>query len=131
MVLSVAEYGMHLGTAFQLIDDVLDYSYGSDVLGKNVGDDLAEGNPTLPLIHAMHEGTQQQQALIRSAIEHGGLEQIDAVVDAIESTGSIAYTARQADKEAELAKQALAKIPQSPYKQALLDLAYLSVHRDH
>ena len=128
---AMADYGMHLGTAFQLIDDVLDYSHGSDVLGKNVGDDLADGNPTLPLIHAMHEGSHQQRTLIRRAIEEGDVAQIDAVMSAIESTGSIAYTARQADEEAALAKKALADIPDSLYKQALLDLAYLSVHRDH
>lgn len=128
---AMAAYGMHLGTAFQLIDDALDYSRNNTSLDKNVGDDLAEGKPTLPLIHAMQNGSESQSALIREAIEHGGLEHIDAVIDAIESTGSIKYTAGQAEHEAEEAISALAIIPDSPYKQALIDLANLSVHRDH
>ncbi len=128
---AMASYGMHLGTAFQLIDDVLDYSAGNHTLGKNIGDDLAEGKPTLPLIHALNEGDAARRRLLRNAIERGGLEQIDAVIDAIESTGSIAYTARKAEVEANLARRALAAIPGSPFKQALLDLAYFSVHRDY
>lgn len=127
----LAAYGMHLGTAFQLIDDVLDYSADSTTLGKNIGDDLAEGKPTLPLIHALREGRPEQRELLREAIRAGGLDHIRAVVDAIESTGSIAYTARLAEDEAGLAMQALAVVPDSPHKQALLDLAYFSVHRDH
>ncbi|OGI47718.1 MAG: octaprenyl diphosphate synthase [Candidatus Muproteobacteria bacterium RBG_16_65_34] len=128
---AMAAYGMHLGTAFQLIDDALDYGRGNQELGKNVGDDLAEGKPTLPLIHALREGTAEQCALIRAAIEEGGLARIEAVVDAIESTGSIAYTARRAEEEAEYARRALEAIPDSPRKQALLDLAFFSVHRNH
>ena len=128
---AMANYGMHLGTAFQLIDDCLDYAQDSQTLGKNVGDDLAEGKPTLPLIHALRHGDGPQRQLIRQAIEAGGLEHIEAVLAAIESTGSIAYTARRAEEQAELAKQALTAVPDSPYKQALLDLAYFSVHRDH
>jgi octaprenyl-diphosphate synthase len=126
----LANYGMHLGTAFQLIDDVLDYSQDSSVLGKNIGDDLAEGKPTLPLIHAMQNGDAKQKELIRSAIESGGLDKIDEVVNALKKTGSIAYTAEQAEQEAELAVTALAAIPDTEYKQALIDLARLSVHRD-
>jgi octaprenyl-diphosphate synthase len=128
---AMAAYGMHLGTAFQLIDDVLDYEADSTTLGKNIGDDLAEGKPTLPLIHALREGGAEQRAVLRAAIEQGGLEHIHAVARAIESTGSIAYTARQAEGEALLARQALAALPDSPYKQALLDLAHFSVHRNH
>jgi octaprenyl-diphosphate synthase len=128
---AMAAYGIHLGTAFQLVDDVLDYSRGNRMLGKNIGDDLAEGKPTLPLIHALHNGSAEQHALLRSAIERGGLEQIDGVVAAIEATGSLTYTARRAEYESELARQALAVIPESPYKQALLELAYFSVHRDY
>ena len=131
MEAAMAHYGMHLGTAFQLIDDALDYSRDSGALGKNVGDDLAEGKPTLPLIHAMRQGDAEQRNLIRRAIEKGGLDQIDAIVRAIESTGSIAYTAAKAEDEAALAKEALAPVPDSPFKQALTDLAYYSVHRDH
>lgn len=126
-----ARYGMHLGTAFQLTDDLLDYRADAATLGKNLGDDLAEGKPTLPLIHALQQGNAAQQSIIRGAIEQGGLERIDAVMDVIESLGSIAYTAAQAEGEAALAQKALAAIPESPYKQALLNLAHFSVHRDH
>jgi octaprenyl-diphosphate synthase len=128
---AMGRYGLHLGTAFQLIDDALDYGRNNAALGKNIGDDLAEGNPTLPLLHAMHHGTAAQRDLLRSAIETGGHEQIDAVIDAIESNGSIAYTAAKAEAEASLAQQALAAIPDSPYKRALADLAVFSVHRNH
>lgn len=128
---AMANYGMHLGTAFQLVDDALDYTQDSDTLGKNVGDDLAEGKPTLPLIHAMRHGDKTQRQLIRKAIENGGLEQIDAVVSAIESTGSITYTARQAEDAAALAREAIAALPETSYKEALIALAHYSVHRDH
>jgi octaprenyl-diphosphate synthase len=129
--MAMASYGMHLGTAFQLIDDVLDYRADRATLGKNIGDDLAEGKPTLPLIHALRQGNEAQRAVLRHAIEQGGLDQISAVVAAIESTGSIAYTAQQAEAEASLAKAALSVVPESSYKQALLDLAHFSVHRNH
>jgi octaprenyl-diphosphate synthase len=128
---SLARYGMHLGTAFQLIDDALDYSSDSQTLGKNVGDDLAEGKPTLPLLYALRTGSASQQQMIRAAIEQGGLERIGEVLAAIESTGANAYTARRAEDEAGRAIQALAAIPESPYKQALLDLARFSIHRTH
>jgi octaprenyl-diphosphate synthase len=126
---AMAAYGRHLGAAFQLVDDALDYGRHNPELGKNIGDDLAEGKPTLPLIHAMQHGNEQQRQLVREAIEQGGLERIDAVVDAIESTGSIAYTARRAEDEAAMAKQALSVVPDSLYRQALFDLAHFSVHR--
>lgn len=128
---ALASYGRHLGTAFQLIDDVLDYSSDSSTLGKNVGDDLAEGKPTLPLLYVLREGDATQQALVRRAIEQGGLDHIADVLVAIESTGANAYTARRAADEAERAIQALTAIPESPYKQALLDLARFSIHRTH
>ena len=128
---ALARYGAHLGMAFQLVDDVLDYGRDNPALGKNVGDDLSEGNPTLPLIHALRHGTANQQALIRSAIENGGGGEIEAVVDAIESAGSIAYTAGRAQVEAERARQALDPLPDSPHKQALIELAYFSIRRDH
>ncbi len=128
---AMAEYGRHLGTAFQLIDDALDYGRNNPALGKNIGDDLAEGKPTLPLIHALRTGDADTQALLRQAILDGGLSRVDAVRNAIESTGSLAYTARRAEEQAVLAQQALAAIPDSPYRQALHDLAHFSVHRDH
>lgn len=129
--LAMAAYGMHLGTAFQLIDDALDYGKDNDHLDKNVGDDLAEGKPTLPLIHAMREGDTVQKGIIREAIEKGGLDSIDTVLDTIEATNSIHYTIDQARKEATLAREALKDIPDSIYRQALVQLTYLSVNRDH
>lgn len=128
---AMAAYGMHLGTAFQLIDDVLDYSASPQEMGKNVGDDLAEGKPTLPLIHAMRAGTPEQAAVIRQAIEHGGRENIAQVTKAIESTGAIAYTARSAQAEAGKAAAALAVIPDTPYRDALYALAEFSVNRTY
>lgn len=125
----LAAYGMHLGTAFQLIDDVLDYTATAEEMGKNIGDDLAEGKPTLPLIYAMRMGTAAQHRLIRDAIEQGGREHIEQVVETIKQTNAIAYTADCARKEAEMAKQALASLPSSEYKDALLFLADFSVNR--
>jgi len=127
----MASYGMHLGTAFQLVDDALDYGRDNHDLGKNIGDDLAEGKPTLPLIYTLRQGNNRQRELIRTAIEEGGLAQMEEVMDAIESTGSITYTARRAEDEASRATAALAAIPDSPFKQALLDLAHFSVHRSY
>ena len=131
MEAAITRYGMHLGIAFQLIDDALDYGRHNAELGKNIGDDLAEGKPTLPLIHAMRTGTAAQRELLRKAIADGGLERMDDVVDIVESTGSIAYTAARAEQEAEAARVALSAIPDSPYKQALEALAHFSVHRSH
>ncbi len=128
---ALASYGLHLGNAFQLIDDVLDYSADAAELGKNVGDDLAEGKPTLPLIQALQAGNPAQRQLLRTAIENGGLERMQEVVRAIESTGALAYTARRAEAEAACAKQALRFLPDSASKQALLDLADFSVTRTY
>ena len=123
-------YGVHLGTAFQLIDDVLDYQADSTALGKNIGDDLAEGKPTLPLIHALKHGSSEQQALIRQAItENNGMEHLDAIMAAMHETGAFDYSRNKASQEAEKAKQALAILPDSPYKDALFQLADLSVGR--
>lgn len=126
---AMSAFGMHLGCAFQLIDDVLDYTSDSDTIGKNVGDDLAEGKPTLPLIYAIREGNETQSQLIRHAIEEGGLEQIDDILKAIESTGAIDYTAQCAQKEADQAIECISIIPDSVYKQALIELAHFSVQR--
>jgi len=127
----LADYGKYLGTAFQLVDDMLDYNGSDETLGKNVGDDLAEGKPTLPLIHAMSVGNKDQQKLIREAIENGGREFIEPVLSTIESTGALEYTARQAEAQAELARKALSPAPESTFKQALLDLTYYSIRRSH
>lgn len=128
--MALADYGLHLGTAFQLIDDVLDFGGDTDELGKNIGDDLAEGKPTLPLINALNRGTPSQKKLLTDAIEMGGLDRIDDVMEAIESTGSLAYTARLAGEEAERAQQALTIMPESRYKDALRDLAIFTVERN-
>lgn len=128
---AMAAYGMHLGTAFQLIDDVLDYSASPQDTGKNIGDDLAEGKPTLPLIHAMRTGTAGQATIIRDAIESGGREHIKAVMETIESTGALTYTARSARSEAQKAIEAIKDIPTSLYKDALHGLAEFSVNRTY
>jgi octaprenyl-diphosphate synthase len=126
---SMAAYGMHLGTAFQLIDDVLDYRSSSKEMGKNVGDDLSEGKPTLPLIYAMNKGNGEQAKIIRQAIESGGLDQLGAVLGAIESTGAITYTEELAQREADNAIVKLVDLPDSQFKQALFWLAKISVNR--
>ena len=126
---SIAAYGRHLGTAYQLIDDVLDYSANPEELGKNIGDDLAEGKPTLPLLYAMWNGDPAQREFLREAIRHGGRDRIDAVMEAIESTGAIAYTASLARAEADAALAALDKLQPSAYLDALRVLAEFSVNR--
>jgi octaprenyl-diphosphate synthase len=128
---SLLIYGKHLGTAFQLVDDALDYRSSSAERGKNLGDDLAEGKPTLPLIHALRNGNGEQQQLIRKAIESGGIEQLAAITSAIESTGGLEYTARRARHEADQAKAALVHFPDSPFKRALNELADFAVARTH
>ena len=126
---AMANYGMYLGTAFQLVDDVLDYSASSEELGKNIGDDLAEGKPTLPLIYTINHGSPEQAALVREAVEQGGIDRIEEIREAIESVGAIAYTARSAREEADRAIAALSVIEDSPYKEALIALANYSVER--
>ena len=128
---ALARYGMHLGTAFQLIDDVLDYTATAEEMGKNIGDDLAEGKPTLPLIYAMRTGNAEESAIIRTAIENGGRDQIEQVIATIQNTQAIDYTAECARKESELAKQAIADLPSSEYKEAMLALADFAVDRNH
>ena len=128
---ALAQYGMRLGTAFQLIDDVLDYSASTQEIGKNIGDDLAEGKPTLPLIHALRTGSPEQATVIRQAIEQGGRETIATVMDAIESTGAIAYTRAVAVREAQEAHACLTALSASPYKDALYALAEFSVDRTY
>lgn len=128
---ALGEYGKHLGIAFQLVDDALDYESNSEELGKNVGDDLAEGKPTLPLIYAMQHGTEDQKSLIRGAIENGGLEHIDAITLAITETGALKYTHKQAIEHAELAKTSLGLLPESEAKQSLMFLADYAVQRSY
>jgi octaprenyl-diphosphate synthase len=128
---AIADYGMHLGTAFQLIDDVLDYSGDHAAIGKNVGDDLAEGKPTLPLIHAINNGTPAQAALVRNAIEHGGLNELAAVMEAIKTTGALEYARGQARAESRLACAALDCLQNSKYRDYLLQLADFAVTRSY
>jgi octaprenyl-diphosphate synthase len=130
-VQAMAAYGRYLGTAFQLIDDVMDYSSNSEQMGKNVGDDLAEGKPTLPLIYAIQQGTSEQVALIKTAIEKGGYDKIDQVQAIIQQTGALSYTEKMAQQQAELAIAQLAPLPDSESKTLLENIARLSVHRNH
>jgi octaprenyl-diphosphate synthase len=125
-----AAYGMHLGTAFQLIDDVLDYSGNHNETGKNLGDDLSEGKPTLPLIYVMRNGSPEQAALVRRAIEQGGREEFRAVLDAIRDTGALEVARGQAQRESQAACEAIAGVADSKYRQALLDLAAFAVERN-
>ncbi len=127
---ALQNYGKYLGTAFQLIDDVMDYTSDGDEMGKNVGDDLAEGKPTLPLLYAMQHGTALQTTMIREAIEKAnGMERLNDILAAMEETGSLEYTRQKAYQEADKAIAELDVLPESEYKQALVTLAHMSVHR--
>lgn len=127
----LGRFGMHLGTAFQLIDDVLDYSGDEHSTGKHLGDDLAEGKPTLPLIHAMQRGSPEQASLVRRAIEQGGRDDFSAVLAAIKATGALQEARRRAQAETEAALQELDLLPASPYKESLVQLSAFAVARDH
>jgi octaprenyl-diphosphate synthase len=122
-------YGRYLGLAFQLIDDLLDYQGNADAMGKNVGDDLAEGKPTLPLIYAMEQGTPEQAKLIRQVIRQGGLEQLDAVLEIVHATGALDYTRQRAEEMADKALQQLDVLPPSDYRDSMAQLARLAVDR--
>ncbi|MDC9597000.1 octaprenyl diphosphate synthase [Xenorhabdus anantnagensis] len=127
---ALRDYGRYLGTAFQLIDDLLDYDADNNTLGKNTGDDLNEGKPTLPLLHAMNHGTPEQAALIRSAIEQGnGRHLLDTVLATMKQCGSLKYTRQRAEEEADKAISALQILDDSPYKAALEGLAHVAVQR--
>jgi len=128
---AMASYGIHLGTAFQLIDDVLDYSGDHNKTGKNVGDDLAEGKTTLPLIHVIKHGSSDEANLIRAAIKEGGLDDLQQVIAAISRSGALDYTRRQAEAEACSASVALGPLPNSKYRDALLQLADFAVTRHY
>jgi len=126
---ALAEYGAHLGTAFQLIDDVLDYSGDLQETGKNLGDDLAEGKPTLPLIHVMREGNEAERTLVRHAVEHGGKADLEGVVAAIHRVGALDYARSRAREEAAAATARLERVPASACRDSLLQLAHFSVER--
>lgn len=127
---ALKDYGLYLGMAFQLIDDVLDYEGNAEEMGKNVGDDLAEGKPTLPLIHAMAHSNEDDAKLIRKAIRKGGLEDIDQIMQVVQASGSLQYTKDKAIAQAELAQQQLELLPDSDAKQALFHLANIAVKRN-
>jgi octaprenyl-diphosphate synthase len=126
---SLARYGKHIGTAFQLVDDALDYQADEASLGKHLGDDLAEGKPTLPLIYAMQHGDAGQREMIREAIEKGGLVQLAEITRAVASLGGLAYTARLAQGEVDQALAALAPLPETVFKEGLSELAKFAVAR--
>jgi len=130
--LAMLNYGKHLGTAFQLVDDIMDYTADAQEMGKNVGDDLAEGKPTLPLLYAMKNGNEQQSAMIRDAIEHGnGMDNLNDILAAMTQTGALVYTQQKAEQEADKAINAVAMLPESAYKQALISLAHIAANRSH
>mgnify|MGYP001823583225 FL=1 len=122
-------YGQNLGAAFQLVDDALDYNSSAAELGKNLGDDLAEGKPTLPLIYAMQKGSAEDKELIRNAIVEGGLDHLERITAIIEATGALEYTARRAQEAADMAIAALSEVPDSAHKQALVAIAEFSIQR--
>ncbi len=128
---ALAQYGQHLGIAYQLVDDTLDYEGSSVDIGKNIGDDLAEGKPTLPLIYALAHSTPAQAQVLRTSIENGGLEQINEIIHIVESTGAIKYTAQCAAQQVEKAGLALQTLPESRYRSALESLAEFAVHRSY
>jgi octaprenyl-diphosphate synthase len=128
---SLARFGKHIGTAFQLVDDALDYQADEASLGKHLGDDLAEGKPTLPLIYAMQHGNDTHRAMIRAAIEEGGLGHLQEITRAVASLGGLAYTARLAQSEVDHALAALAPLPESEFKEGLSELAKFAVARKH
>ncbi|MEE9304042.1 MAG: octaprenyl diphosphate synthase [Thiotrichaceae bacterium] len=129
---SIARYGMHLGTAFQLVDDILDYSASAEEIGKNIGDDLAEGKPTLPLIIALQRSTGKDAQLIRDAIEQGGDKgNLDEVLQIIESTNSLTYTREVAENEVRMAIESLSCLQENEFKTALAELARFTISRTH
>ncbi|MGV3656063.1 MAG: octaprenyl diphosphate synthase [Noviherbaspirillum sp.] len=129
-IAAAGEYGGALGTAFQLIDDVLDYSGNADEIGKNVGDDLREGKPTLPLIHVMQNGSADQRDLVRSCIEHGDESRFDAVLEAITSSGALAYTRQRAEIAAQHAQASIVSLGDSEFKKSLIELSAFAVQRN-
>jgi octaprenyl-diphosphate synthase len=124
---SLSAYGRHLGTAYQLVDDVLDFRSNPAERGKNLGDDLAEGKPTLPLIHAVRHASAPDRALIRTAIEQGGLAQLEPIIAAIESSGGLEYASQLARRESQAAFVALKVLPETAYKRGLEALAHFAV----
>ncbi len=128
---AMVDYGRHLGTAFQLVDDALDYKATAEELGKNLGDDLAEGKPTLPVIYALAHAPAAETARLRAAIETGGIDDLELITRLIETSGGLEYTARMARREKDLAVEALGRLPASKYREALVTLADFAVARTY
>lgn len=129
--LAVANYAAAVGSAFQLVDDVLDYTGNAETMGKNVGDDLAEGKPTLPLIHAIRHAAPNKAQVIKDAIRNGGLDHLQEIVQTVQECGALEYTLRRAREKVQDAKDQLIVLPETHYKEALLALADLAIQRDH
>ncbi len=127
---AMVNYARHMGAAFQITDDVLDYTSSAEAMGKNVGDDLAEGKPTLPLIYAMRHSTPEQAKMIETAIKTGGLDKLDDIIAVVKTSGALDYTVKKAEEESALAIKALEIVPESKYRKALESLAHLAVHRN-
>ena len=119
----------HFGNAFQIIDDILDYTSDAETLGKNIGDDLMEGKPTLPLISALQNTTGEQHEIIRKSIATGGTEHLEQVIQIVHQSGALDYCRQRAHEETNAALQALHQLPESEYRQALYNLAQLALHR--
>lgn len=130
-VTALRRYGMELGYAFQIADDLLDYVSDAGTLGKNIGDDLAEGKPTLPLIYALQSASAEQAQSLRHAIEHGGLDSLDRIIASIRDSGALERTRARAEQHARAARAALDALPASAHRDALLALADYSVARNH
>jgi octaprenyl-diphosphate synthase len=128
---AMVAYGMHLGASFQLVDDALDYTASADEMGKNLGDDLAEGKPTLPLIYALAHSSAEDTARLRAAVENGGLDDLEPITRMIRSSGGLEYTARLAQREKDWALEALRVLPDSDHKRALAALAEFAVARTY
>ncbi len=128
---AMREFGLNLGIAFQMIDDVLDYEGDPATMGKNVGDDLTEGKTTLPLIHAMQEGSEAERTLIRDAITNRSASELNAIVQAVQGCGSLDYTRAQARHYHDLALARLQQLPANTWRSALERITHLSIHRDH
>ena len=126
---ALRRFGLHVGTAFQLIDDVLDYEGDSETLGKNVGDDLAEGKPTLPLIYAMQNGSEEDASLISNSLKTGGLESLDRIIVIVKESGGLGYTRQLAEEQANKAIACLEELPESSYRTALDSMARFSLQR--
>ena len=127
--LALKKFAGHFGNAFQIIDDILDYTSDAETLGKNIGDDLMEGKPTLPLIAALKNTQGEEHTIIRQSIATGGTEHLQDVIDIVQQCGALDYCRQRATEETEAAIAALLELPESEARQALMNLAHLALHR--